>query len=123
MLLSNRAVLVLVAANGLLAVGLGAFAAHGVSEPAAKELIRTGAVYQLVHAAAGAAVLNRSRWGAILMQLGAVVFAGSLYALAFAAPRLLGMVTPVGGLLMIAGWAVLQVTALHSPESAVRKTS
>lgn len=121
MLLSNRAALVLVAFNGLIAVGFGAFAAHGVADAAAKELIRTGAFYLLTHAAAGAAVVNRSRWSALCMQLGGLIFAGSLFALAFGAPRLLGAVTPVGGILMIAGWAVLLATALHSPESSVRK--
>ncbi|MBS0295785.1 MAG: DUF423 domain-containing protein [Proteobacteria bacterium] len=121
MLLSNRAALVLVAVNGLLAVGFGAFAAHGLNDPAAKELIRTGAFYQLTHAAAGAAAVNRSRWSTLAMQLGGLIFAGSLYALAFGAPRVLGLATPVGGILMIAGWAVLLATALHSPESSVRK--
>jgi uncharacterized membrane protein YgdD (TMEM256/DUF423 family) len=123
MALSNRVVLSLIAANGLLAVGFGAFAAHGMADPAAKELMRTGAIYQLAHAAAGAAVLNRSRWSALLMTVGSLVFAGSLYTLGFGAARMIGAITPVGGVLMIAGWAVLLATALRSPESSVRKTS
>lgn len=121
--LSNRAVLVLIAINGIAAVAFGAFAAHAVSDPDAQALLRTAAGYQLAHAAAGAAVLNRARWGAFFMSLGALVFAGSLYALALLGMRWLGALTPLGGLLMIAGWSVLLAHALRSPESSIRKSA
>jgi len=42
---------------------------------------------------------------------GVVLFSGSLYAMALGAPRWLGMVTPVGGLMFLAGWAILVVAA------------
>lgn len=122
MALSNRLVLVLIALNGLLAVVCGAFAAHVVSDSAARELLRTGAAYQLAHAAAAAAVLNRSRWSALLMSIGALIFATSLYLLALSGWRALGVITPLGGALMIIGWGVLLGFALRSPESVIRKS-
>jgi uncharacterized membrane protein YgdD (TMEM256/DUF423 family) len=136
MALSNRPILILAALNGLMGVVLGAMAAHGVGDPHAKDLIHTGSIYQLLHAAAAMAVLSRSRWAALLMSVGALLFAGSIYLLALAvdpsqtlglivalrhATGVIGPITPLGGLLMIAGWAVLLVTAFRSPEGAGRE--
>ncbi|HEY3811775.1 MAG TPA: DUF423 domain-containing protein [Caulobacteraceae bacterium] len=121
--MSNRWILALAALNGFLGVALGALATHGVADPHAKELIRTGALYQLIHGAAAAAVLSRSRWSALLMSAGAFLFGVSIYALAFATQPsgasmaamlpILGPVTPLGGLLMMAGWLGLLVTAFR----------
>jgi uncharacterized membrane protein YgdD (TMEM256/DUF423 family) len=44
------------------------------------------------------------RWAAVLVLIGVVLFSGSLYALTFGAPRPFGVVTPFGGLALIAGW-------------------
>ena len=44
------------------------------------------------------------RWAAVLVLIGVILFSGSLYALTFGAPRLFGVVTPFGGLALIAGW-------------------
>ncbi|MBV9911908.1 MAG: DUF423 domain-containing protein, partial [Sinobacteraceae bacterium] len=46
---------------------------------------------------------------ALLLLTGIVLFSGSLYALSFGAPRALGAVTPLGGLLLIAGWLLFAV--------------
>lgn len=104
----------LAAANGLLAVAFGAFAAHGVSDPKAVEWLHTGSQYQMSHALAVLAAVALDRQGARGMGLvaglflfGALVFAGTLYAMALGAPRILGAVTPIGGLSFIVGWAVL----------------
>ncbi|SNS07757.1 Uncharacterized membrane protein YgdD, TMEM256/DUF423 family [Sphingomonas laterariae] len=107
-------VAVLAALSGALAVTAGAFGAHGATGKAA-EWLRTGATYQMVHAAAALAVLAmpRGRGPALLMLLGALVFAGTLYAMALGAPRWLGAVTPLGGLAMIGGWLLLAIIALR----------
>ncbi|MFZ9201595.1 MAG: DUF423 domain-containing protein [Opitutales bacterium] len=108
-----RAVAALLAAT---AVGLGAFGAHGLRArlealPAAAEWWRTATLYLLVHAAA-VAVLPAGRRGARLCLLGgAVIFAGTLYAMALGAPTWLGAVTPVGGTALIAGWIWLAVAS------------
>lgn len=101
-----RAAAALLAAT---AVGLGAFGAHGLREdlavlPSTGEWWRTATLYLLVHAAA-VAVLPAGRLGPRLCLLaGAVIFAGTLYAMALGAPTWLGAVTPVGGTALIAGW-------------------
>ena len=94
----------LAALSGAFAVIAGAFGAHGVSgQPA--EWLKTGGGYEMIHAlAAIAAVQLGNRAAAILFLCGSVLFAATLYAMALGAPHWLGIVTPVGGLGMIAGW-------------------
>lgn len=106
--------LVLAAVSGAIAVAAGAFAAHGVSGRPA-EWLRTGGTYQLIHAVAAIAVLamGRGRGVAWLFIAGSALFAATLYAMAFGAPRWLGAITPLGGLAMIAGWLWLAVGALR----------
>jgi uncharacterized membrane protein YgdD (TMEM256/DUF423 family) len=104
---------------GLLGVAFGAFGAHGVSDPAAKAWMQTGATYQLAHvlAALAAAGLPRPAVGAAAAFLvGTVVFSGSLYAMALGAPRWLGAITPLGGLAFLAGWAMLALAARRQPD-------
>src|SRR5581483_9733158 len=106
------------ALSGLMAVAAGAFGAHGVGEAQAKAWLQTGAQYQMIHALAAFACFSLWRIGAGSAQLaawlflaGALVFAGTLYLMALGGPRMLGAVTPIGGALMIAGWAVLAWSA------------
>jgi uncharacterized membrane protein YgdD (TMEM256/DUF423 family) len=107
-----RPALVAAAVLGLLSVGFGAFGAHGASDPKAAEWLRTGATYGLVHVlAVFAAAQLRARFAAPLFLAGAAIFAGTLWAMALGAPRVLGAVTPLGGLLLMAGWAALALAA------------
>jgi len=89
--------------SGAMAVAAGAFGAHA-AQGAAQELLRTGGMYQLIHAVAALALAQRAPRPALLMLGGAAVFAGSLYALALGAPRMVGAITPLGGLTLIASW-------------------
>lgn len=96
--------MILAALSGALAVGAGAFGAHGASG-AAVELLKTGGQYQLIHAVAALVALRlEARGPAWLFVAGAAVFAGSLYLMALGAPRWFGAITPIGGMLLIAGW-------------------
>ncbi len=97
--------LALIAAlSGALAVGAGAFGAHGTSGAAA-DWLKTGGQYQLIHAVAAlVAIQMEARGPAWLFVVGAAIFAISLYLMAIGAPRWLGAITPVGGTLLIAGW-------------------
>jgi uncharacterized membrane protein YgdD (TMEM256/DUF423 family) len=106
----------LVGLAGASAVVLGAFGAHalhGVVDDHGLEIWHTGVEYHFWHALAlFAAVIGlpsgRARRVAIgLFALGIVLFSGSLYALALGAPRLVGLVTPVGGVAFIAGWVAV----------------
>ena len=102
---------VLAALSGALAVGAGAFGAHGASGQAA-DWLRTGGQYQLVHAVAALVALRMNAPGAAAaFVVGGLVFGGSLYLMALGLPRWLGAVTPIGGLLLIGGWLWLAWSA------------
>ena len=92
------------ALSAAIAIAAGAFGAHAASGPQAAEWLRTGGTYQLVHAVAVLVLAGQARGPAILLLVGAAIFAGTLYAMAMGAPRILGAVTPIGGTVMIAGW-------------------
>lgn len=111
---SRRAWMTLAAIGGFIAVAVGAFAAHGVTDPRAQELLRTGSLYGFMHIMATFACAifmqigaRRARFPPAFFLSGALLFSGSLYALAFGAPRWVGAVTPVGGLCFLIGWAIL----------------
>ena len=108
----------LAALSGFVSVVAGAFAAHGIVDPGAKELLRTGANYEAIHALAtlvAAALFSagprRGGWPPALFLFGSLLFSGSLYAMALGGPRWLGAVTPLGGLMFLAGWATLALAA------------
>ncbi|MCW3849556.1 DUF423 domain-containing protein [Sphingomonas sp. LB-2] len=99
-----RAITVLAALSGALAVAAGAFGAHGASGQAA-EWLKTGGQYQLIHAVAAlVAARMEARGPAWLFVGGAALFAGTLYLMALGLPRWLGAVTPLGGAALIGGW-------------------
>lgn len=113
-----RTWMMLAAISGLLGVAFGAFGAHGIADPTAKEWLRTGAQYQFVHALAAIAAAVFLDRGARLARIapafflgGTVMFSGSLYAMALGGPRVLGAVTPLGGLAFMIGWALLAWSA------------
>jgi uncharacterized membrane protein YgdD (TMEM256/DUF423 family) len=109
---------------GLTGVLLGAFGAHGLRDilsPAMLSVYKTGVDYQMWHALAlmGVAVLMRHHSGVKLLRYaawfflsGIVVFSGSLYLLACLNMTWLGMITPLGGVSLIGGWAMLALFAL-----------
>lgn len=105
------------AACGFLAVAAGAFGAHAIADSYAKDVLRTGATYGLVHALAVFAALSfdgrGARLAAWLFAVGGAVFAISLYILALSGVRWLGAITPLGGLAMMAGWVALAVAAMR----------
>ncbi|MEO3433838.1 DUF423 domain-containing protein [Inquilinus sp. CAU 1745] len=112
----RRPALLAAGLHGALAVGFGAFAAHGAG-PDAVALLETGGQYQLVHAVAllalapaGFATLWR-QIAILCFILGPLIFAGALYGLAFGAPGILGAVAPIGGTLMILGWLAVAAGA------------
>lgn len=115
----NRNLAVFAAANGAMAVALGAFATHGAG-PQIKSLLTTGASYQLAHAllALICAIAPFGRLGAVagwLASAGGLIFCLALAFLALLSLPALGAVAPIGGALMIAGWLVLAFAALRSP--------
>ena len=96
----------LAALSAAIAVGAAAFGAHAAGSAKAAEWLQTGGHYQLVHAVAALLLVQRSGLArsAQMLLVGSALFAATLYAMALGAPRWFGAITPVGGLLMIAGW-------------------
>lgn len=92
------------ALSAALAIAAGAFGAHGAQSEQAADWLRTGGTYQLIHAVAAIAVMTLARGPAMLMLIGAAIFAGTLYLMAIGGPRWLGAVTPIGGTALIAAW-------------------
>ena len=110
---TRRVWMMLAAISGFVSVAAGAFAAHGLTDRAS-EVMRTGATYEFMHAMATLACATfmqvgaqRARFAPAFFLSGTVLFSGSLYALALGAARWTGIFTPFGGLLFLAGWAVL----------------
>ncbi|RKG97990.1 DUF423 domain-containing protein [Corallococcus carmarthensis] len=114
--------LVVGAVNAFLSVAAGAFGAHALKARLPQDLqliFETGARYHMYHALALVAVglfgavrpsalLSSAGWA---MLVGIVLFSGSLYALALSGVRVLGAITPLGGLGFLVGWVLFAVAA------------
>lgn len=125
----ERLFFILAGLNGLLAVGLGAFGAHGLKArlsalaDGAQRLDwwQTAAHYHLTHALAlGLAAYLAGRAPGVPSQvagfafvLGIVLFSGSLYVMTLTGIRALGAVTPLGGLALLVGWGAVVAAALR----------
>lgn len=106
-----RLLTILAALWGAMAVAAGAFGAHGANGQAA-DWLRTGGMYQLVHAVAAlVAVRMEAKGPAWCFVIGAGVFAGTLYLRALGLPRWLGAIAPLGGSALILGWLWLAWSA------------
>ena len=108
------------AINMAIAVALGAFGAHGLKNIVSAQQLEwwhTATLYLFIHALGLLLVglLIRLRYAtqttAWLLQIGIMIFAGSLYAMTLGAPLWFGAITPIGGVLMIAGWLGLAVSS------------
>ena len=119
----DRTFLLIGALAGFTGVALGAFGAHGLRARLSPDMLgvfETGVRYHLIHALAVLAVgLVLARGGGRLFVFagwfftsGIILFSGSLYILAITGITTLGAVTPIGGVLFLAGWGCLAVAAL-----------
>src|SRR5882757_2520409 len=122
-MLQPRLWLTLASVWGFMAVAAGAFGAHGVDDPKAKAWLETGGHYQLIHALAvfacfAALRLMQARTAGIAagwFLIGSLIFSGTLYLMAFGAPHILGAITPIGGVLLLAGWLTLAWGCFTAP--------
>lgn len=120
-----KTAMILASTYGMLSVILGAFGAHALKARLTTDQLmswETGVRYQMYHALALLllALLEDKGWNlkpsVICFGVGVALFSGSIYLLSLGiGPRaLLGPITPIGGLLLIVGWAWLLKTALRS---------
>lgn len=113
----------LAALNLAIAVMLGAFGAHGLKNKLTAEQLgwwATATDYFFYHALGLLLVgiiiklkLVNAQASAVLLQVGIVLFCGSLYAMALGLPRWLGAVTPIGGSCFIFAWLLLAYKAFN----------
>ena len=110
----NKLSLMLGGAFCALAVMLGAFAAHGLKKVITPEMVavfQTGTDYQFIHGLALIAfgILGhlgyQLKWASIFAALGIVFFSGSLYLLATGI-KIVGLITPLGGVCFIVSWLI-----------------
>jgi len=122
----NRTFVSLGSGLAFLGIALGAFGTHGLKANltgASIDIWKTAVQYHLIHAIALVAVgllLERTNAKAIqnagwLMVAGIAIFSGSLYALAVTDIKILGAITPLGGLCFLTAWATLAVTYGRKP--------
>ena len=104
----------------MMSVGTGAFGAHGLEGKLSDKYISVwekAVNYQMYHGLglliigviSGTTSINVN-WAGWLIFLGVVFFSGSLYILALTQIRILGAITPIGGVLFIAGWLMLIIS-------------
>jgi len=104
-----------------LAVGFGAFGAHGLKNIVTKEMLvvfHTGVEYQFYHALGLFCVAfiahfdnsKRVNIAGYSMLIGIILFSGSLYAMTFTGIKILGAITPIGGVAFIVAWVLLAVS-------------
>lgn len=106
----------LAAISGFLAVALGAFGAHGLKSTFENNgmlpVWQTAALYHLVHSVVLFTLSQRTtvaRLPFALFGAGIIIFSGSLYTLAVTNVKILGAITPIGGLCLLGGWLALAV--------------
>jgi uncharacterized membrane protein YgdD (TMEM256/DUF423 family) len=110
--------------NMALAIALGAFGAHGLAGKVSEKMLQiwnTGAHYHIIHGLAliavgllmartggNATLLTVAGW---LLFVGIVLFSGSLYTLVLTNIKVLGAITPIGGVSFIIGWVLVAIAA------------
>lgn len=128
--MSERLLVILAAINMFIAVAAGAFGAHGLKQVLDSEMLaiwHTAVTYQMMHALGMfliALLIPKFSpvllgWAGSAMFIGIVIFSGSLYALALSGIRLLGAITPIGGLAFLASWILVAWAAYKGNVAAM----
>ena len=114
------------AIHGFLAVALGAFGAHALEDilnDYGAGIWDTAVQYQMFHAAGLVLVgilmskglfgaVKQLKWAMICFNAGIVFFSGSLFILAVTGIKILGAITPIGGVFFLAGWILVIVSTV-----------
>ncbi|MBM7585197.1 uncharacterized membrane protein YgdD (TMEM256/DUF423 family) [Bacillus pakistanensis] len=114
------------AISAFLSVGFGAFGAHALEGKISQKYIEiwnTGVLYQMFHSigiiivgillgnVSASSVLSWSGW---LMLIGIILFSGSLYVLSLSGIKVLGAITPLGGVSFLIAWVLIVVFAVKA---------
>jgi uncharacterized membrane protein YgdD (TMEM256/DUF423 family) len=105
----------------MLSVAIGAFGAHMLKGKIGADAIavyETGVQYHMIHAiglliigltAGQLGPSTKLKWAARLLFIGIIIFSGSLYVLSISGIKILGAITPIGGVAFIVGWLLLAI--------------
>lgn len=118
--MKNQQILLAGAVFMALGVLFGAFGAHALKKILSPDMLvvyNTGVEYQFYHALGlllvgllGFRIESKwLNWAGIFLVFGILIFSGSLYALSISGTRILGAITPIGGLAFVAGWVCLAI--------------
>lgn len=119
---------ILGAANAFLSIALGAFGAHGLKDKLSAhymDIYHTGVQYHMMHALGliligilsekfVATQVGLIGWAGWLMFAGIIVFSGSLYILSITGVKVLGAITPIGGILFLLSWVLVIVAVVKA---------
>lgn len=123
--MKQRTILITAAVFMALAVILGAFGAHALKKVLSPEMLtiyHTGVEYQFYHAL-GLLIIGLTgfhiqskylNWAGLLLTLGIIIFSGSLYVLTLTGIKVLGAITPLGGVSFIVGWIYFAVAFIKN---------
>ncbi|EMS88095.1 DUF423 domain-containing protein [Leptospira noguchii] len=125
MTLKQKTILAFSSLFGFLGVALGAFGAHGLKSILSPEMLaiyETGNRYHLIHSIlplilviTGFVNQSRTAWiSSILFLAGILIFSGSLYILSITGIKILGAITPIGGISFLIAWALLGFSVIQS---------
>ena len=114
--------IILGALNGFIAVALGAFGAHGLEGKIPDKYLetwQTAVQYQMFHAVgllvigllAGKISSPLINWSGWLMLIGIILFSGSLFVLSVTQIKVLGAITPLGGVSFLVAWILMIIAA------------
>ena len=114
--------IILGALNGFIAVALGAFGAHGLEGKIPDKYLetwQTAVQYQMFHAVgllvlgllAGKISSPLINWSGWLMLIGIILFSGSLFVLSITQIKVLGAITPLGGVSFLVAWVLMIIAA------------
>ncbi|MDM5210099.1 DUF423 domain-containing protein [Peribacillus sp. NJ4] len=114
--------IILGALNGFIAVALGAFGAHGLEGKIPDKYLetwQTAVQYQMFHAVgllvlgllAGKISSPLINWSGCLMLIGIILFSGSLFVLSVTQIKVLGAITPLGGVSFLVAWVLMIIAA------------
>jgi uncharacterized membrane protein YgdD (TMEM256/DUF423 family) len=118
--------IILGSVNAFLSVALGAFGAHGLKSKISSDMLavyQTGVQYHMIHSIGLILIAILSEkllpsylvtWSGWSLFIGIILFSGSLYALSISGIRVLGAITPLGGLAFLLGWTLLATAAFKS---------
>lgn len=125
----SRRFIVMGSVNAFLAIALGAFGAHGLKAILSAQALQTWQTafeYHVYHALGLILVallleaLPKARIAGWLMLTGIILFSGSLYLLALSGMKILGMITPLGGVCFLAAWLWLAMVSLKAKEPLIK---